>query len=741
MSYFGTAFKELCRDPDEEAARAQVWVRLKNGHNLLTRSAEHDHGDWTTLDLAVSLGSTVLALDGAGVSYKLAQNGTSVQANITQVSPVTVYARESSMIVSIVAHGMDGGGSSLSSNLTAFDGVTSCNSVFDWTAGVPALGTNSGNIRGAGAVDLGGGWYRLAISIDFANEDPAYPEAGRVWTYRFFPNYGNNTDGNGVYASLIQMEVDRTAPEILYPTEPGGYVTTEDAAVYGKIGTALDITGDHEVLSLNPIEVKREREYGVMESQDWQVAVTNMDLDLNDYDLYDCWIALLADFQSNNEDAVVAQGRVYRVISDTEGRFTIGVKDAVRQLLEDDFPADRYLRVAGWAGSIEPVNVDSDSQSYDNDWDEMDGGVEEGGGIGSVTGVDEGYMTITFVSATTYDVAFPDGTTLGANQALSIAADEDVVDGSANILFVIKGGANGWDQTGGAYATGDVFQFPASWGMDSGDLNPMTLVTKFLKESDYMGMEIINVQTALPYSSPLYDDAGRWTAALSTYASTTINARVSAGDNYIDIIQKLLKLIHASIYTMPNGQLGLWELKPVEESAIVLNGDLVKGKIDILKGRVIDDAAWLANVVTYTYLTLGDQAEASITVTDDESVGRNGPHRTIEDFAPLEIDSASVTAYANQLLNRKKAKRRSYELLTNMAGVVIDMDQAIAVIEPDLKLDGVVCMIAGTKFDIISNTGALLAYVEEGVLDDYWRIGDATTDPVGSQVGGTDKIW
>jgi len=143
------------------------------------------------------------------------------------------------------------------------------------------------------------------------------------------------------------------------------YVRLNDSG--GQPGTLVELTATQELLDLNPIEFRRERQFGVVQGQVWQLRLSNTDRALMAYELKECWLAIRAGFPAADVWETMAQGRIKKVTWSAAGSVTIDVADTVMDLLNYTMPRDtRYQESNGWVSQVQSETVASASRGYDS---------------------------------------------------------------------------------------------------------------------------------------------------------------------------------------------------------------------------------------------------------------------------------------------------------------------------------------------------------------------------------------
>jgi len=496
------------------------------------------------------------------------------------------------------------------------------------------------------------------------------------------------------------------------------YIRLNDGASNAP-STLVDCDDDgHKVIDSGQVTRRREREYGVVQGQAWQVKLLNKDMELCDYDLAGCWACLQAGFEELDEWQTVAQGKISGVTFSTDGTAVIEVHDSVIDLLNYEIPQEYFYDSTGSVSEVYVVAKDKDSLSFDNDV-----------GItvllaNSLT--DETY-TIEFLSATTYKVILSNGTE-SATQSIS----SDYTYGSPGRLTIP---ASAWDTSTDAYAEGDTFEFFSSARRYNINRTPIPVIQEIIE--DFVGVQVYDVITGAYYSTPFYD-ADAWDLAEddtseiinSTDNTYALSGQWRKGTKAITMIQDALKLVNGSIYPTHTGQIGIWLLRPSGGATVALNGDPDAGPVDVVSASMTDTLDYTHNQVTVEYLSMGGE-EASYTAVDDDPSINEVRAATVT--SGWRVRGEVAQSAGNIFLSRFKDARRQYLVNTTLAGMLADVALGMSVNEPELGITVETTDVTDITVNLQSNTATIKGHNDPAALANYCRV------DIG--VVGTDRVW
>lgn len=721
MSFYTEPFKAVARDPDGDFMAPRVVVRLRDGENRITKSSLITDAAWTKeYCLTVATGTSPVNFAS---SIKLTRaNSAAVEAFVTSPASGTLREAQGRYLLGVWCVQYF---NHPDFRLALVSGTpTEYYANFTWGAGgtTPVVTAQHAAVTTVTVTDVGGGWFLVVLGIDATTQ----ALHNLTWKCRTWPAYGTtNPSGIGLYQANAGVEQQAA------PVAAGTITVTTDAVLINQPGTLVVLTDIEEIITMNP--VRTEREWvdggGGMVAQSAQVELTNDERLADRMDLGGAWLAIQGTFDDHGLRELLVQGRVRRASMTSNGTLTLDIQDQIQEALGQTFVRDTALTSTGWAGNVRQVAVASGSSAYNNDWDNDD--VDEGVEAILPGALTDATFEIEFTTATAFKVILPDGT---QQTGFSVVADANVtISGGGPTMLRIK--AAGW--SGGTFAAGDKFKFATArpW------TNLTPLYVAFYLMNDQMKLRPYDVLGGQWYNYAV-DNITAWQAAMFNYTSSTVGGVFDEGTDVMEIVSKLLMIIHANIYSTPTGQMGLYELLPNTQSAYLLNGDGGTGlPVDLVEPPgIIENMDLLANAVTFRYLSLLG-AEASVLREDAASQDSNGRADLERDVRPVRVDAGTIEAACSKLLNRRKDARRTYTMRTQLSGAVLDINQPVALKDSMAGLNLTKVEIAAKEMDVMANEATLEAYVDPVTLVGYARVGNAHTTPPGSVVGGTDKVW
>lgn len=499
---------------------------------------------------------------------------------------------------------------------------------------------------------------------------------------------------------------------------PSGEGLVPRVTIRDKTGAVTVASAVEPVLAVGEIRRERERRFGVVQGNTWQVRLANDRQLLMPLDLPDCWIALEAGFPEADVWELMAQGRISSAPASTDMTITLEVGDAVMDTLEYVLTRDMFFGPTGWAGDISPTLVADTSAEYSNDVNASIGanGVLVAPAYAHLV-IDEA-IRLVFTSATAYKVVYEDG-----SEVTGFAIGSDATFGPsaspASPAFIVK--AAGWSADVGAYVVGDEFVFYTSAARASGQLTTIGMVSHLLR--DVAQIEAYNVLDDEPYSSPLYDEAGAWAQAAAAHASTRIGGYWPKGTRLIEMVQEALMLAHASIFAAPTGQIAISWLRLAGPTVATVNGDPAVGQITLIAGTVTDTRDETYNLVTLEYLSLARGQPATAKKADSASPFVGVRHLPLSTSWRVSAVTAADCVY--KAYSRFRSSRRLVAVDTTLAHAGLDIDEIVAVTDPVLGLTSHLCGIVSVATAVMEQRCALEAYRDEVAAADYGRVGTA----------------
>lgn len=484
----------------------------------------------------------------------------------------------------------------------------------------------------------------------------------------------------------------------------------------GQPGTLFSLTEEQTVLALPEIVRQREKKFGVIQGQAWQIQVTNRDLALFGVDLVGCWACIEGGFFEADEWADFAQGKIRRVIATTEGVVTLEIHDAVMDVLNFKLPRDIRFQNTGWVSEVSLEKQSAESSGWD-----ADVGLE----VPTPSILADETFVIQFHNDTEYEVLNEDGDVVGVGD---VGMDVQVENASGNPSAIIIP-REGWVQDPGSYAAGDRFVFNTAYPRSPDKLTAVNIVRHLVE--DLACLKTFDVKAGAEHSSPLYD-LPEWTLQGAEALTDTVAGFFRKGTALSALIQDALKVVHGTIHPSPTGQIALFVLQSAPDGGLILNGDPTAGKVHILGMSFTDDLGDTVSDVTFEYLTLASGEEASITAEVENSPLLSPVSETVS--IGWEVRDLSIENAANQYRERFGGPRRTFNLETTLAGAVADLSGAIAINEPTLGLYSVLSSVSEVAVNLLENKVRIVAFSDPFVTQDFAKVGTATVD-------GPEVIW
>ena len=488
------------------------------------------------------------------------------------------------------------------------------------------------------------------------------------------------------------------------------YVVLNDYAG-GTPFTRVLLTTDQSILSINPIVRRREREFGVIQGQSWQVRITNIDLAVSGYDLRGCWAAIMGGFPVADEWELLAQGKISTVQTSTDGTVTFEVHDSVMDILNFTLPRDITFQDTGWISDMATVAKASGSGSYLT---------TQAITLGTPTTADDETFIIEFTSTTAFKVILEDGTsTQTGNVTTDCAINNLAADANITIPYA------GWS---GTFAIGDKFEFFTARPRTSSELTPVYMIIDLI--DSVAGLSTYSVLDGSYYSNVRYDTSN-WSNLASDHDNKEIGGFWKKGTQVSRLIQDALKLIHGAVYPTESGQIAIWAIGPSDGVAVELNGNPGNGNVDILGVVARDNIGNAVSEVTFDYLSLDGEA-ASYTAIDSDTALLEPIGKVID--IGWWVDGASIEDACDRYLTRFADGVVEYEIDTTLAGVAAEIGRGVAIIEGELGISSLVVDTTDVEVDLFGNTVKIKAHTSPLVLEDYFMFND-------SLLNGAEVLW
>lgn len=493
-----------------------------------------------------------------------------------------------------------------------------------------------------------------------------------------------------------------------------------DVLPVGASASVTVLTELEDVLALNPIVTERERKFGSVQGQSWQIQLTNMTLTARSSSIPGGWARIRVGFPTADEWETLATGRVLSAPASTDGTITLEVEDQIVALIQAELDQDMRFQLStvaspyGWISEVKPVIRADGSKSYNN----------AAAGAGTSITVNPGYVEdatfyIEFTSATAFKIVEPDGTD---TQTGTISADCTF---SLNAQASAKIEKEGWDTGTGAYASGDKFVvYTARGRKNDGTLDPDDIELGFIGLvrhliEDVAGYQVYDFDTD-SYISPTYD-SDNWDALADATEGDNCQGTFTKGTRIIDMIEGILPLAHASLYIMPNGQIAVWMLQPAVGDAYLLNGDHDGRDVSILSGLASPHLGETYNRVVYRYKSLTDGSEAVVEKSDPDTPYDRDMLLEIE--TDWEVRALSVETAATRAIERFKGPAEPFTLVTTFDGATLEIGDLVAINDSALGVVNRQAAVVKIARDPMAGRATVDAIVEEITLGEYFKIG------------------
>lgn len=481
------------------------------------------------------------------------------------------------------------------------------------------------------------------------------------------------------------------------------------AGVGGSTNVVADVTNTQEVVSISAIASRREKKHGIMQGQSWQIQTTNTDNEYTSSDYSDAYGQIIVEFTDASESEPIVQGRIYKTTASTNGTMTFEVHDTVIDLLNYEIPRDIHYQDTGWLGEMQVYSKDPDSDGWDSTVDLA---------ITSAPDLEDETFYVTFTSSVAFDVTRDGG---AGTQSGTTALPKSISNNNGAVLSIPS---SGWS---GTYASGDVFVFYSAAPRVAADLAPGAMIMDLIDEA----VPSVPVISATPAAGNAFYDSTNWAAFVTDTAGDEIGGFWPKGTPVSRMIQDALKIIHGSIYSVPNGRLAIWHLSPNTDTRVSLNGDPEQGTVSIIEASTAHDLTEKVSAVTYEYLDL-EGNDAAVTSTDADTVLITPKIETVR--IGWRARGLSVESAANIHLNRLKAGRREYTVKATLAGLLADVGAGVSITDPDIDLTVEASDVTEISMDLLNNKVTIKAHVDPVVIEDYAIVEIAT-------VGGTEVVW
>lgn len=506
----------------------------------------------------------------------------------------------------------------------------------------------------------------------------------------------------------------------------------------------------NDVVAVSDITRRRERSFGVVQPQQWEVQISNVDDYFNpnssawpttEDTLMLHWGALEIGFPDNAEWELVAQGRLRRMHASTDGTAILEFADPLFDLLNFEWPREAVFDDRdAWVSPVRVASKAATSSSFLHQQGPVVIAADPTADIVNET------FKIVFATSTTYNIVYEDGTTQSGGPFSIATATVDVVS-NATSQAVVRIYTADWDAAGGAYTADDTFEFYTSPQYASATLAPIDLIQELISQAGITN----SYDVVSGFSQSLYYDTAQWGAVKTDFASSKARGYFAKKSNLMDMIQGLLRACNATIYPSVDGRIAIWHLWPddIGTTTWQIRGDPDDDRVAILEAERIHDDAGIVNRTAWTYgdlnFTSGDDGNVptiqrpTITKDDLDATTYTDPIGVtpVRD-SPVEInwciDGVTVDASSNRYLARFKDDNPQYLLRGALRLLLPDVADPIALTEPFLAESLTTLQVTQVGVRVFEQEAELLAIFDPIVNEDYARVGTATVD-------GSDPIF
>lgn len=508
----------------------------------------------------------------------------------------------------------------------------------------------------------------------------------------------------------------------------------------------ITLTGLEEILAVSEVKRYREREFGIVQGQQWEMQLANV------YDTFNPnadewptteasillkWVAMQFGFPIADEWETVAQGRIHRSNVGTDGIATIQAGDPIMDLLAYSWPRDAVFDERdAWVSPVKAVAKAATSKDF----------LGSGGGpaviASPITDVHNETFRLVFSTPTAYNVVYEDGTSQSGGPYNIATATVDIVS-NQSAGAVVRIYTADWDATGGAYASGDEFVLYTSKDYASGTLRPVELIMELIAQAgrDYSYNVIAGT------SQSAFDDLANWAAVAADFSTTTCRGYWPKGSNLMEMTQGLLKAMNATIYPSTSGQIAIWALAPdaVGDTTVEISGEPDADIISIASARRLSDHEEIVNSTAWTYghldFTQGDDGNvptiqelvmakndfAATTFVDPVTAEVVVRHKDVS--IGWAIDSVTVDAASNRYLNRFKTDVPIYVVGGSLAKILSsEITDAVTITEPFLAEASRKIQVAQIGVRALDNVAELAGWLDPVLTANYAKVGTSDWD-------------
>jgi len=568
------------------------------------------------------------------------------------------------------------------------------------------------SILDIGITDVGSGWSRVWI---YAEQPELYRDS-RMYHFRVSSAY---SAGNPVSlffdGPMVQLE----------PTTTGSPATFKVGKEIFHPGDLVEIGDYTQIVSINPIVRKREREFGVVQGSSVQIQISNVDLETVDQSLVNACCYIDIGFPTADEWETVYHGKVKNVKTNTNLTAVLEIEDPIMELLEGSLSRPiGFQNDTAYVSAVEEVDIADGSGSYSatpNVINSFDYSIK-----------DQTY-TIKFLSEDTFSVCNEKGFPLGnistfenifeTGSTAEFTAEEVIAGPIWGLNNALQIPSNGWE---GTFVAGDTYQFHVSRARTIGETSTYGIVEHLI--TDVAGLNIYDVENDVYFSSP-YSNLPVFSGYI-TGDTGQVNGVWDAGSKYIDMIQEALKLTHSTIFPSKEGLIEFHSPDMLETGTTTINGDPRFGNISIISGEIEDNLDDYANIVTVNYKSYTDGADKSI--SKQASVKANKPTEKVITTKWGVTDAAANTC-ASRGLYRFNGTRRVYSIDSTLANLTLDITYPANIIEPFLNISNDTVTITEKQIDINNQAVRLIGWNDPFSSLNIARVGY-------SHIDDTDKV-
>jgi hypothetical protein len=502
----------------------------------------------------------------------------------------------------------------------------------------------------------------------------------------------------------------------------------------------ITLTGLEEAISVSDVKRYREREFGIVQGQQWEVKLANV------YDTFNPdasawlttessillkWIALEVGFPAADEWELVAQGRIHKITASTDGSVTIQAGDPIMDLLLYELPRDQVFDERdAWVSPVQTVAKSTTSKDFLH---------TTGPAIDASFTLSNVYnetFRMVFATPTTYNVVYEDGTTQTGGPFNIATATVDIVS-NQSAGAVVRIYTADWDATPGAYAAGDEYVLYTSRQYTAALLQPVALVQQLILEAGrLLSYDVIGGTSQLVYA-----DVSHWGTVNAAFSTTTCRGYWPKGTSIMEMIQGLLKVMNATIFPTTDGTIAIWYLGPGEvgDTTQEISGEPDADVVAIASATRGSDHADLANSTLWRYgfleFTAGADGQvptiqelvmpkddlAATTFVDPVTAEPVVRHKEIS--VGWAVDSATVDAASNRYLNRFKVAVPTYTIRGTLARILTsEITDAVSITEPFLAESHRKILVAQIGLRPLENVAELHGWMDPVLAEEYARV-------------------